>query len=314
MTENKDKTFKVEPDGVVSGSVFLAGMQKIDRQIENEIHDVRDDVALLVGKLGFATEGNIAEAAAHLSSDRVPESERARLRFVLERTLEAVAEREQLAEAVVAAHVKELKEDKEEAESLWAYYDDLYEQQQAKENSLRAAAGHKHAQALEKTLEEIYDRDDMIGVLHGNTSLISGMIERGESLDRQTRSGNTLLDLSIHTGNSAAIDLLIDNGADINRQNKRGYTPLMRAARKGDVATVKKIIATESCDLHAVNMHGRTALEEARKFGRQDVAECLSCVMEPQNAGIQSSFFSMAPTQHASTVLPSAPKKGMVPS
>ena len=88
--------------------------------------------------------------------------------------------------------------------------------------------------------------------------------------------GFTPLIMAATYGPPALVKVLLDAGAKVNVADVRGMTPLMLATTSdhSDPAIVKMLL-DHSADFTAKSAAGETALDWARKFGRNDVIEAL---------------------------------------
>jgi ankyrin repeat protein len=89
--------------------------------------------------------------------------------------------------------------------------------------------------------------------------------------------GSTPLHCAAWKGNVAAVEALLDAGADIDAESQNdhyGTTPL-HAAAHGNQKEVAAILIARGANLKAVNMHGRTPLDETAIHNATAVAKLL---------------------------------------
>ncbi|MBO5997921.1 MAG: ankyrin repeat domain-containing protein [Alphaproteobacteria bacterium] len=106
-------------------------------------------------------------------------------------------------------------------------------------------------------------------------SKVNNLIADGVDVNLETPDGrkNVPLSFASYYGKAELVQTLIDNKADINHQNSMGYTALMTAVVMGHTQVVKKLLdAGAKVD---IARHGRTALDMAKKCGRQDIEQLL---------------------------------------
>ena len=137
----------------------------------------------------------------------------------------------------------------------------------------------------EDSLIECVKNSDIVAV---KLFLISGM----KPDVRDSRNGNTLLQLAAVKGSKDIAELLLLKGADVNAKNNDSQTPLHFAAAKGETQLVKLLIS-KGAELNAKDSYGFTPLHNAASGGNKEAAEYLIS----KGAGINSR------TSHGSTPL-----------
>ena len=111
--------------------------------------------------------------------------------------------------------------------------------------------------------------DDLINSAKlGDTRDISGMIQRGASVDTTDKEGNTLLILAARDGHADLVEYLIKQRANVNARNAAGDTALRLAAFRGHLKAAELLIAGGA----EVNMSGWTPLVYAAFNGHTDIA------------------------------------------
>ncbi|OTA54762.1 ankyrin, partial [Hypoxylon sp. EC38] len=79
-------------------------------------------------------------------------------------------------------------------------------------------------------------------VTQGNTALVKLLCDRGATVDRKDKSGQTVLHYAISQGCEEVAEVLLAAGGDANHISK-GETPLCRATSKSNLALVKLLLA-----------------------------------------------------------------------
>ena len=96
--------------------------------------------------------------------------------------------------------------------------------------------------------------------------------------------------------------LLVGAGADVNVRDVDGATPLHLAARCGSAAIVQFLATLTACDMTIVNVHGRTAEDEAYFARAVGCADVLASEVRPFATGnlLQHCCRAAASLQHCS--------------
>ncbi len=111
------------------------------------------------------------------------------------------------------------------------------------------------------------------------TWLIKPLIDRGGDVNTRNKRGETPLMWA--TGAIDSVDkpqmvqVLIDNGADVNLADREGTTALMFAAQKGLTSSIRTLLR-EHAQAATRNKDGQTALDVAKKSGREAIVKLLS--------------------------------------
>jgi ankyrin repeat protein len=105
------------------------------------------------------------------------------------------------------------------------------------------------------------------------------LLEGGAEIEARILNNNTALHFAALNGCVDVCRLLLDWGAKVDNPRDRKYTPLLEAARGGHLSVVK-LLVQRGADVRVRNVFGRNASEEARSFGKKDVAEWLDNVVK----------------------------------
>jgi uncharacterized protein len=114
-------------------------------------------------------------------------------------------------------------------------------------------------------------------VWKGKLDVVQQAVAAREDLNA-TYDGHTALCLAIMRKDAPTALLLIEGGADVNRASVMGKTPLMACAaleQPADAVAVAQALLTKGADVHARNEAGKTALAEAQKNKRNELAAVL---------------------------------------
>ena len=97
----------------------------------------------------------------------------------------------------------------------------------------------KHSQVLDAIIDN--KLDEVVTILDN------------ESVDPNITDsdGNTALVLAAKGGNLEMVELLLNYGFPVNKRNGRNRTALMYAVKRGFCSLVKRLLATETCDVDA---------------------------------------------------------------
>ena len=112
-------------------------------------------------------------------------------------------------------------------------------------------------------------------ILAGNTDVALFLIQSGADVDTQSSEGFTASTIAAQNGNLPVLEALADAGA--NLEAKGGsfeMTPLAFAALKGHLDIVQYLTA-KGVNIQATDKDGKTALDLAREFGKDDVVKFL---------------------------------------
>ena len=110
------------------------------------------------------------------------------------------------------------------------------------------------------------------------------LLEGGADVEASVFNNNTALHFAAFNGCVDVCRLLLDWGANVDSLRHRKYTPLLEAARGGHLSVVK-LLVERGADVRLRNVFGRNASEEARYFGKTDVADWLDAVVK--NCGLK---------------------------
>lgn len=123
--------------------------------------------------------------------------------------------------------------------------------------------------------------------LNGNTALmlaaykklplvVKALLDKGAEVNQP---GWTALHYAASVGDNAIVQMLLDKSAYIDAESPNRTTPIMMAARSGHILTVK-LLLDEGADATLKNQQGLSAIDFARKFGHNDIAEGLQYRLE----------------------------------
>ena len=89
------------------------------------------------------------------------------------------------------------------------------------------------------------------------------------------RQGNTPLHIAACYGHRDVAAYLVKHKASIHSRNDRGWTPLHYAAYNNSPKVVELLLGCDGIDVTAVDKHGKTALQDAERYG---YAECATLI------------------------------------
>lgn len=112
----------------------------------------------------------------------------------------------------------------------------------------------------------------MIAAYKGNRPAVDVLVAKGAQINRP---GWTALHYAAAGGHNEIVKLLLDKSAYIDAESPNRTTPIMMAAWGGHIYTVK-LLLDEGADATLKNDLGMTAIDFAKKIGRQDIAEGLT--------------------------------------
>jgi ankyrin repeat protein len=112
----------------------------------------------------------------------------------------------------------------------------------------------------------------MIASFTGNIPAVQTLLAKGAHVNRP---GWTALHYAAAGGHDEIVALLLDKSAYIDAASPNKTTPIMMAAYRGHIYTVK-LLLDEGADATLKNEQGMTAIDIARKIGREDIAEGLT--------------------------------------
>lgn len=112
----------------------------------------------------------------------------------------------------------------------------------------------------------------MIAAYKGNKPAVEALLAKGAQVNRP---GWTPLHYAAAGGHNEIVQLLLENSAYIDAESPNKTTPIMMAAGGGHIYTVK-LLLDEGADATLKNAVGMTAIDFAKRVGRQDIAEGLA--------------------------------------
>ena len=143
---------------------------------------------------------------------------------------------------------------------------------------------------------------------NGDVEKVKTMITKGADVNEKDSYGSTAIIYAVKSGNCDCVNILIKSGADTNIRNIEAWTPLLMATKAGNVAIVKTLLDNgtdpnlkglcgnwtplmravydnhpeiaqallkKNADVNAQNDHGKTALDIAKAFERNDMIQLL---------------------------------------
>jgi len=114
-----------------------------------------------------------------------------------------------------------------------------------------------------------------IAVIEGHTDIALFLIESGADVNSKNTKGFTAAHNAAQEGNLDVLKALAEAGADLDvKAGDYQVTPLAVAAIKGHLDVVK-FLTSKGVNLSATDKDGKTALELAEEFGRDDVVDFL---------------------------------------
>lgn len=118
-----------------------------------------------------------------------------------------------------------------------------------------------------------YDNALSMAAKYGYDEIVILLLEHGAAINKRNRSSLTPLFVAVDKRNTQVVKILLEKGADPNIARTDyvapGATPLIQAAKKGNYEIVR-ILLNNGANL-SPRSHGKTALEWARHFRRQNV-------------------------------------------
>ncbi|MDQ4008337.1 MAG: ankyrin repeat domain-containing protein [Actinomycetota bacterium] len=105
----------------------------------------------------------------------------------------------------------------------------------------------------------------------GETSELTGYVDRGAPVNMTDADGNTLLMTAAYHGHAELVTDLAERGADVDALNDRGQSPLAGAVFKGEDAVVHALVEA-GADPHRGSP---SALECAHFLERAELAELM---------------------------------------
>lgn len=104
---------------------------------------------------------------------------------------------------------------------------------------------------------------------HGKAEIVRLLLSRGAAVDAADANGYTALIWAAQEGYIKVAEVLLAAGADHRAVEKHGYTALMWASQQGYTGVVRVLLAAGADP--AFTSAGGSAIELARRFGREDV-------------------------------------------
>lgn len=107
--------------------------------------------------------------------------------------------------------------------------------------------------------------------LHGQTSVVKMLLNRGAHHSLQNRNGERPLHLAVQARHILIVRLLLSHGADINARGAGGGTALHLAVKNEDQSMVTLLIGSEGIDIDARDGKNRTPLHVAVEKGYESI-------------------------------------------
>jgi ankyrin repeat protein len=145
------------------------------------------------------------------------------------------------------------------------------------EQSYKAAQALIYSPQLRADVRSARDESPlMLVALRGQDALAVQLVSRGAAINK---AGWTPLHYAATGGHLRMCAFLIGAGAEINAESPNGTTPLMMAAMYGNSAVVKLLLES-GAEAYLRNDQQLSALDFARKAGREDSAQLIQQVLD----------------------------------
>lgn len=112
----------------------------------------------------------------------------------------------------------------------------------------------------------------MIASYKGDVAAVKALLDKEAE---PNNTGWTALHYAAAVGNDEIVQMLLDASAYIDAGSPNNTTPIMMAARAGKIQTVK-LLLDSGADVTLKNDVGMTAIDLARKFDHDDIADGLT--------------------------------------
>lgn len=112
----------------------------------------------------------------------------------------------------------------------------------------------------------------MIAAYKGNVAAVKALLDKEAE---PNNTGWTALHYAAAIGNDEIVQMLLDASAYIDAGSPNNTTPIMMAARAGKIMTVK-LLLDSGADVTLKNDLGMSAIDLARKFDHNDIADGLT--------------------------------------
>jgi ankyrin repeat protein len=112
----------------------------------------------------------------------------------------------------------------------------------------------------------------MIAAFKGNKAAVKALLAKNVE---PNQTGWTALHYAAASGQNEIVQMLLDKAAYIDAESPNKTTPIMMAAQGGHILTVK-LLLDEGADATLRNEQGWSAVDFARKFGHDDIADGLN--------------------------------------
>lgn len=119
-----------------------------------------------------------------------------------------------------------------------------------------------------------FEDDFLNAVYAGDVKKVEGMLNSGETADKQDSYGNNPMTLAAYAGHSEILKILLAHGGKIDRRDNTGMSPLHCAAYYGRLQAAQVLLAN-GAEVNVTNRYGRTPFSESIGNGFPDVAMLL---------------------------------------
>ncbi len=141
----------------------------------------------------------------------------------------------------------------------------------------------------------------MMAAFKANIPAVKALLAKGAEVNRP---GWTPLHYAAASGNNDIVQLLLDKYAYIDAESPNKTTPIMMAVRNGHILTVK-LLMDAGADATLKNDQGMSAIDFAKKFEQQEIADGIAYRLNKQRQEKQDQK-NLQPLQ---SLQPSAPSK-----
>ena len=108
-------------------------------------------------------------------------------------------------------------------------------------------------------------------------SMVQFLLSHGADVLRCNQDGMSPLAVAASQNWGELVEKLVKKGADINAADKKGMTPLMQSVESRNAEMVKLLIKLGAdVNRSSSRVFGKTALDYAKKTGRQDIIDILT--------------------------------------
>lgn len=146
---------------------------------------------------------------------------------------------------------------------------------------------------VKQILLPVSDNVDVRRESEGKTPLMTAkavakLIERGATVEATDQNGRRALHYAAMYGGESSCEILLFHGAKVDAQDETETTALMSAAYHGHAKIVKMLLKFDA-DAKISDKYGKTAIDFAKRFNRQNCAD----VLGEHIAKLNSKFLSL---------------------